>query len=111
MRAESSAAIIGEIIEMDDAANRNNLTAIPRNRTLFYEKILGFYNHCNFICIDVSGFGDRQFYSIDTSHFNQEITNDTNTHEKLTKLKRSIVNLHKRNNNKFNIHDESKNDE
>ena len=38
LRPESSAATIGEIIEMSDAANMNMLTSIPRNRTLFYEK-------------------------------------------------------------------------
>ena len=71
--AESSTATIGDIIEMNDAANRNNLTAIPRNRELFYKKRFGFCNYHDFLCIDGLGLGDYQLYSIDMSHFKQNL--------------------------------------
>ena len=37
------------------------------------------------------GLSDFQLYSIATNHFNQEIPNDANTHEKLTKLKHQLL--------------------
>ena len=72
--------------------------------------MLGFCNYHTFICVDVPVLVDCQLHSISTSYFNQEIPNDVSIDEKLTKLKRSIINFHERNNNKFNIHDKSKYD-
>ena len=75
---------------------------------LFDEKVLVFCNYHNFIRVDVPGLGDCQLYSIATSHFNKELPNNASTNESLTKLKRSIINLHERNKNKFNIQNTSK---
>ena len=73
--------------------------------------MIGFFNYYNFLCVDVPGLGYCQLHSIITSRFKSEISNDASTHEKLTNLKRSIINLHERNNNTFNINNKSKHDE
>ena len=73
--------------------------------------MLGFCNYHYFLCVDVPGLGDCQFFSITTNHFSQDVSNDVSTHEKLTKLKRSFINLNERDNNEFKIHDKSKHDE
>ena len=81
------------------------------NEIVFDEKLMEFCNRHGLLRVDVPGAGDCQLHAAAVSHFNENITLDLKNYEKLTKLKRSIINLNQKHKNKFNIQNHSKHQE
>ena len=79
-------------LQENDVVEIEKLAQLKINEIVFDEKFIEFYNSHWFLHVDVLGVDDYQLHAITASPFHVKITLDLKIYEKLTKLKRSIVN-------------------